>query len=70
MKILINVVLAVLILLELATLLFWLMAIASGHRIPSDTTNKILMTLVVLGGLIWILIYTKRLDKKASELKK
>ena len=70
MKSLMNLVLAVLILLEVVTLLFGLMAAASSHRIPSDTTNKILLTLVVVGGLIWILIYTKRLDKKANELKK
>ena len=70
MKILINIVLAVLILLEIATLLFGFMAVASGHKIPTETISKILLTLVVVGGLIWILIYTKRPDKKASELKK
>jgi peptidoglycan/LPS O-acetylase OafA/YrhL len=67
MKILLNVFLGVLILLAVANLLFWIMAIGSGHNIPTRTTNSILLLFILLGVLIALVVYLKRRISKRNK---
>jgi hypothetical protein len=67
MKILLNVFLAVLILLAVANLLFWIMAIGSGHNIPTRTTYSILLVFIVTGTLIATVVYLKRRISKRNK---
>gem|GEM_PF-3038201 len=40
--------LIILFLLLLSDFLFWILAIASGHNIPTETTRSILITAIIL----------------------
>src|SRR5690606_28746123 len=64
MKIFTKGLLVVLAILFIMTLLFWLMAIASGHNIPTKTTNSIYLTLTILSVFILAIIIFKRRFQK------
>jgi LPXTG-motif cell wall-anchored protein len=63
-RFLLNAILTLLILLAIANLVFWFLAIGSGHMIPRETTNTILLSLGILGVLIAIVIAFKRKEAK------
>lgn len=66
MKRLLNIALIILALLILATLLFWAMALGSGHTLPKATTNTLLINLLVLVSLCGIVIGIKKYLGKAK----
>jgi uncharacterized membrane protein (DUF373 family) len=67
MKVLLNIFLGVLIILAVANLLFWIMAIGSGHNIPTTTTNSILLVFIIIGVLIATVVYLKRRNSKRNK---
>ena len=65
LKIIINIVLAILIILLVANGLFWFLAIGSGHNIPKSTNYGLAKSFIILVILIVIIYLLKnRITKK------
>lgn len=68
LKLTLNITLIIFVLFAIADLLTWLMAIGSGHKIPSGTINSFIASFLILvfmsGIIIWLI---KRLNKRIKK---
>jgi hypothetical protein len=69
MKILLNILIVTCIILTVLTLLFGMLGVASGHKIPAESTRWFWTTLFVLVSLnvLLIVIRIKRFSKHGEE---